>query len=195
MKKPAVFIDRDGTVCEEVGYLSQVKDLRLIAGSAQAIRHIREAGWKAVIISNQSGVARGYLSEETVLTIHTTLRKMLQQQGAEIDGIYYCPHHPQGKPPYNIYCNCRKPESGMLLKAAEELHIDLKKSIVIGDKYSDVLTAQRLNIPGILVLTGFGKSERDKYHSNWEKEPAHIAENLSEAVRWWFNQSTTNDKF
>lgn len=195
MNKPAFFLDRDGTVCEEVGYLSQVKDLRLIPGSAQAIRRIREAGWKAVIISNQSGVARGYLSEETVLTIHAALRKMLQHQGAEIDGIYYCPHHPQGNPPYNINCRCRKPESGMLLKAAEELHIDLKKSIVIGDKYSDVLTAQRLNIPGILVLTGFGKSEREKYQSSWEKEPVHIAENLSDAVRWWFNQSATKDKF
>lgn len=194
MKEPAVFIDRDGTVCEEVGYLSQLKDLRLIPGSAQAIRRIREAGWKAVIISNQSGVARGYMSEKTVLTIHAALRKMLQHQDAEIDGIYYCPHHPQGNPPYNIYCRCRKPESGMLLKAAEELHIDLKRSIVIGDKYSDVLTGQRLNIPGILVLTGFGKSERDKYQSHWEQEPAHIAENLSDAVHWWFNQSTTNDK-
>lgn len=194
MKKPAVFLDRDGTVCEEVGYLSQVKNLRLIPGSAQAIRQIREAGWKVVIISNQSGVARGYLSEETVLTIHGALKKMLQQQDAEVDGIYYCPHHPQGNPPYNIQCSCRKPESGMLVKAARELQIDLNKSIVIGDKYSDVLTAQRLNIPGILVLTGFGKSERDKYQSNWVKEPAHIAENLSEAVRWWFDQSPTNHK-
>jgi histidinol-phosphate phosphatase family protein len=99
MKKPAVFLDRDGTVCEEVGYLSKVKDLRLIPGSARAIRQIRQAGWKVVIISNQSGVARGYMTEETVRIIHTALREMLLKEGAEIDGIYYCPHHPKGNPP------------------------------------------------------------------------------------------------
>jgi D-glycero-D-manno-heptose 1,7-bisphosphate phosphatase len=188
MKRPAVFLDRDGTVCEEVGYLCQVKDLRLIPGSAQAIRQIQQAGWKAVIISNQSGVARGYLTEENVQTIHAALREMLLKKGAAIDGIYYCPHHPQGNPPYNIHCSCRKPEAGMLQRAAKDLDIDLRKSIVIGDKYSDVQTAQRLNIPGILVLTGFGKGELKQYQQNWEKAPTHISKNLLDATVWWFNQ-------
>lgn len=189
MKQPAVFLDRDGTVCEEVGYLSEVKDLRLIPGSVRAIRQIRQAGWKAVIISNQSGVARGYMTEETVQTIHTALREMLQQEGAEIDGIYYCPHHPKGNPPYNIQCSCRKPEAGMLQQAAKDLDIDLKKSIVIGDKLSDVQTAQRLNIPGILVLSGFGKGELEKYQQIWEKAPDYIAENLLDAAGWWLKYS------
>jgi D-glycero-D-manno-heptose 1,7-bisphosphate phosphatase len=188
MKRPAVFLDRDGTVCEEVGYLRQTKDLRLIPGSARAIRQIQQAGWKAVIISNQSGVARGYLTEEAVQTIHTALQEMLQKNGAAVDGIYFCPHHPLGNPPYNIHCHCRKPEPGMLLRGALDLDIDLRKSIVIGDKYSDVQTAQRLNIPGILVLTGFGKGELEKYQQSWERAPVHISKNLLDATAWWFNQ-------
>jgi len=194
MKKPAVFLDRDGTVCEEVGYLSEVKDLRLIPGSARAIRQIRQAGWKVVIISNQSGVARGYMTEETVRIIHTALREMLLKEGAEIDGIYYCPHHPKGNPPYDIQCNCRKPEVGMLRQADKDLDLDLNRSIVIGDKLSDVQTAQRLNIPGILVLTGFGKGELETYQQNWEKAPDHIAENLLEAASWFLRNSSKKEK-
>jgi D-glycero-D-manno-heptose 1,7-bisphosphate phosphatase len=194
MKRPAVFLDRDGTVCEEVGYLSEVKDLRLIPGSARAIRQIRQAGWKVVIISNQSGVARGYMTEETVRIIHTALREMLLKEGAEIDGIYYCPHHPKGNPPYNIQCNCRKPEAGMLQQADKDLDLDLNRSIVIGDKLSDVQTAQRLNIPGILVLTGFGKGELEKYQQNWEKAPDNIAENLLEAASWFLRNSSIKEK-
>ena len=194
MKQPAVFLDRDGTVCEEVGYLREVKDLQLIPGSAQAIRKIRQAGWKVVIISNQSGVARGYLTEETVQTIHTALREMLQKEETEIDGIYYCPHHPKGNPPYNMQCDCRKPKAGMLKQATKDLDLDLNRSIVIGDKLSDVQTAQRLNIPGILVLTGFGKGELEKYQQNWEKKPDHIAENLLEAASWFLKNSSIKEK-
>ncbi|NTV83415.1 MAG: D-glycero-beta-D-manno-heptose 1,7-bisphosphate 7-phosphatase [Bacteroidales bacterium] len=194
MKRPAVFLDRDGTVCEEVGYLREVKDLQLIPGSAQAIRQIKQAGWKVVIISNQSGVARGYLTEQTVQTIHTALQEMLQKEGAGIDGMYYCPHHPKGNPPYNIQCRCRKPEAGMLRQAGKDLDLDLNRSIVIGDKLSDVQTAQRLNIPGILVLTGFGKGELEKYQQNWEKEPDHIAENLLEAASWFLKNSSIKEK-
>ena len=194
MKQPAVFLDRDGTVCEEVGYLREVKDLQLIPGSAQAIRKIRQAGWKVVIISNQSGVARGYLTEETVQTIHTALREMLLKEEAEIDGIYYCPHHPKGNPPYNMQCDCRKPKAGMLKQATKDLDLDLNRSIVIGDKLSDVQTAQRLNIPGILVLTGFGKGELEKYQQNWEKKPDHIAENLLEAASWFLKNSSIKEK-
>ena len=194
MKQPAVFLDRDGTVCEEVGYLREVKDLQLIPGSAQAIRKIRQAGWKVVIISNQSGVARGYLTEETVQTIHAALQEMLQKEEAEIDGIYYCPHHPKGNPPYNMQCDCRKPKAGMLKQATKDLDLDLNRSIVIGDKLSDVQTAQRLNIPGILVLTGFGKGELEKYQQNWEKKPDHIAENLLEAASWFLKNSSIKEK-
>lgn len=187
-KNPAVFIDRDGTINEEVGFLGNVKDLRLIPGSAEAIRKINKTGWKVVVISNQSGVARGYFNESTVCTINNALIKMLDNHYAHVDGIYYCPHHLQGNPPYNIDCPCRKPQSGMLLKAAEELAININKSVVIGDKYTDVLTAHRLGLPGILVRTGFGEEQIDKYSSHWNQPPDYIADNLRDAVNWIYRK-------
>jgi D-glycero-D-manno-heptose 1,7-bisphosphate phosphatase len=183
-KTPAVFVDRDGTVNQEVGYISQVKDLMLIPGSAEAIRLINQSGRKVVVISNQSGVARGYFDEQVVETINAVLVKMLAAQNARVDGIYYCPHHPKGYPPYNIECSCRKPASGILLQAADDLNIDLAHSAVIGDKYTDVLTGHRLGIPGLLVRTGFGEEEIEKYSTTWNKAPDFIAADLLEAVRW-----------
>jgi D-glycero-D-manno-heptose 1,7-bisphosphate phosphatase len=129
-----------------------------------------------------------------VQTIHSALREMLQKEGASIDGMYFCPHHPKGNPPYNILCSCRKPAAGMLRQAAKDLDIDLKKSVVIGDKISDVQTAQGLQRPGILVLTGFGKDEQEKYQGNWEKAPDYIAENLLEAVSWFLKNSSFIEK-
>ena len=111
---------------------------------------------------------------------------MLADQNAFIDGIYYCPHYPEGKTPYNIKCNCRKPASGMLQQATNDLNIDLTKSVVIGDKWIDVLTAQYLDIPGILVHTGFGKEQIKKYSTKWKKPPDFIGENLLDAVKWVF---------
>jgi D-glycero-D-manno-heptose 1,7-bisphosphate phosphatase len=186
---PAVFLDRDGTVCEEVGYLREEEKLSLISGSAQAIRMIIAQGWKPVIISNQSGIARKYMSVEDVDKINKKLQKMLADQNAPVEQIYYCPHHPKGYSPYNIECDCRKPASGLLLKAASEGNLNISQSIMIGDKYSDVQTAHRLNIPGILVQTGFGLREIEKYQNNWEKPPEYIAVDLLDAINWWFNHS------
>ena len=182
---PAIFVDRDGTICEEVNYLRRVEDLHLLPFAAEALRLARQAGYRVVIISNQSGVARGYMEESTVQEINQALQEMLREQGAEVDGIYYCPHHIQGNPPYNIDCPCRKPNPGMLYRAQEDLHLDLAHSVVIGDKYSDVETAHRVNIPGILVLTGYGREEKERIAQQHLPPPEYIASDLQDAVRWW----------
>ncbi len=185
-KAPALFLDRDGTIIREAGYLQRMEDIEFLPGAVEAIRRINKAGWKCVIISNQSGVGRGYFSEETVRRINTELITLLRQEMAIIDGIYYCPHHPEGSPPYNIQCNCRKPAPGLVFKAAAELNIDIAASAIIGDKYSDVQTARRLGIPGILVLTGYGQVELDKIKQDGDEPPSHVEENLLDAVEWWF---------
>jgi D-glycero-D-manno-heptose 1,7-bisphosphate phosphatase len=185
-KTAAVFLDRDGTICEEVGYLSNEKDLSLIPGASRAIELINQAGWKVIIISNQSGIARGYMNSEEVDRVNQKLLEMLEAEGAQIDGVYYCPHHPQGNPPYNIQCDCRKPGAELLERAASDHHLALDKSIMVGDKYSDVETAIRLNIPGILLRTGFGEGEIRKYEQQWEQAPDYIAGDLLEAIEWWF---------
>ncbi|MBN2365593.1 MAG: HAD family hydrolase [Calditrichaeota bacterium] len=190
-QKPAFFLDRDGTVCEEVGYLSDIRNLRLIAGSAEAIRRINNNNWKVVIITNQSGVSKGYMDEETVRQINDALLEMLREENVRVDGIYYCPHHLQGNPPYNISCECRKPASGMLRQASKDLDIDIRRSVLVGDKLTDVETANRLDIPGILVRTGFGREEsRSLISPVLTRPPAYIAEDLLDAVRWWYNRKS-----
>jgi D,D-heptose 1,7-bisphosphate phosphatase len=187
-KKPAFFLDRDGTICEEVGYLKDPKHLKLIPGSANAIRKINEAGWCTVVISNQSGVARGYMDENDVASVNQALISKLAEKNAFLDGIYYCPHHPKGNPPYKAECECRKPLPGMIYKAKTDLNIEIGKSVVIGDKFTDIQTAQNLNITGVLLLTGFGKEEYKKYHDGWQIPPTFIAKNLLDAVEWFFHR-------
>ncbi|GAB4368781.1 MAG: D-glycero-beta-D-manno-heptose 1,7-bisphosphate 7-phosphatase [Calditrichia bacterium] len=187
-KRPAVFLDRDGTVCMEKGYLDDVNDLELIPGAAQAIRKINDQGWVAVIITNQSGVAYGYFNEDTVRRINRELLNRLAAENAHIEGIYYCPHHPEGNPPYNIVCSCRKPAPGMIYRAAEELSIDIAQSVIIGDKFSDIQTAQNLGIRGIWVLTGYGQEEYHKYGRGKNSPDIHVAEDLKSAIDWWFRE-------
>jgi D-glycero-D-manno-heptose 1,7-bisphosphate phosphatase len=186
--KPSIFLDRDGTICEEVGYLRRKEDIRLIDGAAKAIQMINQENWLVVVVSNQSGVARGYLNEDEVKSINKELLRILEARGAKIDGMYYCPHHPEGNPPYRINCSCRKPSPGMILKAVNDLHVNLGKSVVIGDKFSDIQTAQGLHIPGILLLTGYGREELDHQKDKWDRQPDYIANNLMEAITWWFNR-------
>lgn len=181
-------MDRDGTICKEVGYLKDRKNVKLIPGAAKAIRKINEAGWRTVVISNQSGVARGYMDENDVASVNQELMDKLAEENAFLDGIYFCPHHSQGHPPYKKDCECRKPLPGMIYKAEADLNLDIGKSLVIGDKYTDVQTAQNLNIPGVLLLTGFGKEEYKKYAQGWQIPPTYIAKNLLEAVEWFFHR-------
>jgi D-glycero-D-manno-heptose 1,7-bisphosphate phosphatase len=180
----AVFLDRDGTICEEVGYLDSIERLRLIPGSAAAIKLLNEQGLKAVVVTNQSGVARGFFSELRLQEVHEELERLLRLEGAFLDGIYYCPHHPSdGSEPYLGVCDCRKPASGLLLRAAADLGLDLRASYVIGDHHSDVECAQRVGAKGILVLTGHGENSRAEMES-WPSPPVYTAPDLYAAVQW-----------
>ena len=154
----AVFLDRDGTINEEVGYLDRLEKLRLIPGAAEAIRLINESGMKTVVVTNQSGVARGFFTEAFVDEVHTHLREMLREEGASLDGFYFCPHHPtEGRGRYLRSCNCRKPSPGLLLRAAEELHLDPARSYMVGDTLKDIEAGARAGVQGILVRTGYGE--------------------------------------
>jgi D-glycero-D-manno-heptose 1,7-bisphosphate phosphatase len=158
-RRIAAFLDRDGTVNEEVDHLRVPEQVRLIPGAGPAIRSLNDHGILTCIISNQAGVARGLLTEQDLLPIHEKLRRALQSSNARIDRIYYCPHHPdEGKPPYNIACDCRKPATGMLRRGQEELDIDLERSFVVGNRIVDVQAGKAVGATTILVLTGYGRT-------------------------------------
>ncbi len=155
----AVFLDRDGTINEEVGYLRNLADLRLIPGAGAAIKRLNDSGMKVVLVTNQSGIARGYFSESLLQEIHDRLEQMLRDEGARLDAIYYCPHHPSaGNSHYTRDCDCRKPGTGLIDRAARDLNIDVKHSYVVGDKWSDVELGQRAGAHSVLVRTGYGSA-------------------------------------
>lgn len=156
----AIFFDRDGTVNVEVDFLTSPQDLILLPGAADAVREATAMGFKTIVITNQSGIARGLLTETQLGDIHSELKKQLELQGAYLDAIYYCPHHPEdGTDSYRATCDCRKPNIGMLTKAAAEFELDLKRSFVIGDRMRDVEAARNAGATPILVLTGYGEEE------------------------------------
>ena len=181
----AVFLDRDGTISEEVGYLSDPEQLRLIPHSAEAIRLINENSLKTIIITNQAGVARGYFPEEMVSQVHQKMEKLLSARGAHLDDIYYCPHHPEGiVESYRKGCDCRKPASGLLKQASKEHGIDLASSYMVGDKVTDIHLAHEVGARAILVLTGYGRDELKKINKMSVKKPEYVARNLLVAVKW-----------
>lgn len=160
---PAAFLDRDGTIIEEVGYIGSPDGVQLIPGAVDAIKSFRKMGYAIVVVSNQSGVARGYMSEEDVKEVNARVLELFMGEGAMIDAIYYCPHHPDSDADrYRIDCDCRKPKPGMILRATDEFNIDLSKSVMIGDKYTDVLVGKNLDLFSVLLLTGFGRKEYEK---------------------------------
>ena len=171
----AIFMDRDGTVSEEVGYMYDAGLYKPFPWAGPAVRRINESGMKAVLVTNQSGVGRGYFDEALVGEIHGILRAELARSNARLDAIYYCPHEPEAA------CDCRKPLPGMLLKAQRDLDIDFSKSYMIGDKQVDVETGHSVGVKSILVLTGYGRDERER-HKNDKLQPTYIAENLMQAV-------------
>lgn len=184
-RSPAVFIDRDGTLSEEVGYVNHPARLRLLPRSADAVRLLNESNLKAVVVTNQSGVAKGYFSEPVLHAVNDEMVRQLKVQGAFLDGLYVCVHHPtEGAPPYRARCDCRKPAPGLLFRAAAELDIDLERSYVVGDKISDVAVGREVGAAGILVLTGYGRGEWEYRRSEWTTTPAYVADDLFDAVRW-----------
>lgn len=149
---PAVFLDRDGTLIRDVGYLADLEQLEILERVPEALRLLSARGLKLVVITNQSGVARGYFDERRLREIHSRLEHRLAEAGARLDGIYYCPHHPtEGSLPYQRVCRCRKPESGLAERAARELGLDLKRSYVVGDHESDMELALRIGASGVLI--------------------------------------------
>jgi D-glycero-D-manno-heptose 1,7-bisphosphate phosphatase len=185
MGRRAIIMDRDGTVCEEVGYVNHLSRVRLLTHSAEAIRRANEAGFQTVVVTNQAGVARGYFDERLVDEVHDRVREMLAERGARVDGLYYCPHHPDvGAPPYRKACDCRKPRPGMLLRARDEMGIDLARSYMIGDSVRDIEAGHRAGATTVLVLTGYGRGELEYQSRGWTVKPAHVADDLLEAVLW-----------
>ncbi len=216
-KQAAVFLDRDGTINEEVGYLDRIEKLRLIPGAAEAIRLINESGMKAIVVTNQSGVARKFFDEASVDEVHARLRDMLRAEGAFLDGVYYCPHHPtEGRGDYLRTCDCRKPAPGLLLRAAEELRLDLARSYMVGDTLKDIEAGTRAGAQGILVRTGYGEEAAAELVPDEEPRkngdmmphrvpiekagaqgetaivrPVHITGDILDAVRWLLKDRKT----
>ncbi len=183
IEKIAVFLDRDGTVNEEMGYINHISRLRIFPNAIKAIKRLNKRGLKTFIITNQSGVARGFFPYSLVEDIHKEIIKGLKKEGAYIDGIYWCPHHPQGSiKPYAALCDCRKPKPGLLKKAANEHHIILDKSYVVGDKVTDIITGKNIGAKTILVLTGYGRGECEYILPNSGVKPDYIADDLLDAV-------------
>jgi D-glycero-D-manno-heptose 1,7-bisphosphate phosphatase len=157
-RKPAVFIDRDGVLIEDVDYLDDPGDIAILPGAAEGIAALNRAGWPVVIVTNQSGVARGLFSAATVELIHDRLLELLEGYGARIAAIYYCPHHPtSGLSGHGLECDCRKPRPGMLHKAAAELGLDLASSWMIGDRLTDLQAGAAAGCRTVLVRTGKGE--------------------------------------
>ena len=187
--RKAVFLDRDGTVSREVGYVNHERRLRLLPGSAAAIRKLNDAGLPAVLVTNQAGVARGYFEEPLVHVVHQRLEALLDEEaGACLDGIYFCPHHPDvGQPPWRLDCNCRKPRTGMLEQAARDYNIDLPGSFMVGDHGSDVGAGKNGGLKTIFVKTGHGQEEWDKRRT-WPAQPDLVCPGITEAAAWILEQ-------
>ncbi|MEP6917329.1 MAG: D-glycero-beta-D-manno-heptose 1,7-bisphosphate 7-phosphatase [Acidobacteriota bacterium] len=179
----AIFLDRDGTLIEEAGYLDRLERLTFFPYSIDAVRLLNRAGYAVVIVTNQAGVARGIFKESFVAEAHRHIRERLAAGGARVDGFYYCPHHPEASvAEYRQTCDCRKPQSGMFTRAAEELDIALDQSFVVGDRWHDLEAGQRVGVQGVLVRTGYGRTEEASPHPR--VTPAVIADNLIQAASW-----------
>ena len=189
MKRPAVFIDRDGTINEQMGYVNHISRFVLLPGTAEGIRLLNRHQYLAIIVSNQSGVARGYFPMELIDRVHAHMKDLLAKEGANIDGIFFCPHYPRGiVPEYSVECDCRKPRTGLVQKACEEFDIDMKNSYVIGDRCSDIELAERSNLQGIMVRTGYGLGDIEYVLPHKPFNPQHIARDLLHAIRWIIEQ-------
>lgn len=184
MKKPtpqrAVFIDRDGTIVEETHYLHRPEDVIIVKGAAAALKKLRRAGYLIFIITNQAGIGRGYYTEADMQRVHRHLLGVLGNDGATVDGVYFCPHHPDDR------CNCRKPSPKFLFDAAAQFNIRLADSFMIGDRIGDLDAGHRAGARSILVRTGYGVDEIKKAG---DKLPAnHVAKDLPAAINWILKQ-------
>ena len=183
MLRPAIFLDRDGTVCDEVGYLNHISRLRIFPFAAAAIRRLNEARLPVIVVTNQSGIARNYFPESLVHEVHEALQTEFRQAGAHIDAFHFCPHSGADG------CACRKPNTGMLERAAKEHRLDLHRSYVVGDRYGDVALAHNAGARSIFVRTGYGEGDLTWHSAGWPIQPNFVAQTLTEAVDWILEQT------
>jgi len=175
--RPAVFLDRDGTIGEEMGYVNHIDRFQVFPYAAEAIRHLNEADIPVIVVTNQSGIARNIFPESLVHEVHKKMVAELAKGGAWIDAIYFCPHKSEDA------CVCRKPNPGLLEQAAREHGLELPGSWVVGDRYADLEMGHAAGARGILVMTGYGRGEYELHRSTWPRQPDALAANLSDAVR------------
>jgi D-glycero-D-manno-heptose 1,7-bisphosphate phosphatase len=184
MKKRAVFLDRDGTINVDIGYPGSFAEITIYPESYEAVRKIRAAGFLAVVVTNQSGVGRGLFSEDALRDIHQNLIAAMASRGAPLDAIYYCPHYDRSeRPEYRRACSCRKPATGLALRAAADFDIDLRRSYMIGDKVEDILFGLNAGMTPVLVRTGFGAETEQKLRE-MGRPPAAAVGGVLEAVNW-----------
>jgi D-glycero-D-manno-heptose 1,7-bisphosphate phosphatase len=184
--RACVFLDRDGTVSRESGYVNHPDRIELLPGAAGAVKNLNKKGVLAILTTNQAGVGHGYFTEAVLRQIHRRLMELLAEKGAKLDAIYYAPTHPRASVEKYRSDNdeMRKPGIGMIKKACEKFRIDLSRSYVVGDKISDVEMAHRAGIKGVFVLSGYGLGEYRYKRKEWKVKPDHIAEDLKAAVEW-----------
>jgi D-glycero-D-manno-heptose 1,7-bisphosphate phosphatase len=181
--KPAVFLDRDGTIIEEVGYLNRLERLEFFPWTMDAIRVLNQAGLLVVVVTNQAGVGHGYFDEAFVRSTHDHIDSRIRTGRAHVDGYYYCPHHPRAAVErYRQACECRKPRTGMLRQAAADLGIDLARSYVVGDRWGDVELAHAAGAKAVLL--GSGYASPDEVRPEGGAAPDHAADNLASAAAW-----------
>jgi len=182
--KPTAFIDRDGTINIDGGYINHPGNFEIYPFAAQALRMLNTADWLVVIITNQSGIGRGFYTIDIMEEIHAKMNRHFAAQGVKIDAIYYCPHDPHSKiEEYRKDCDCRKPNTGMFEQAIRELPVDKENMVVIGDKYSDMEAGFKIGAKTVMVKTGYGLGEFRLKSRQWRRQPDRSAENLLEAVR------------
>jgi D-glycero-D-manno-heptose 1,7-bisphosphate phosphatase len=184
MKKRAIFLDRDGTLNEDVGYPSSFSLITIYPFSYEAVRKINETGLLVVIVTNQSGIGRGLITEASLQDLHSRMKASFAQKNASIDGIYYCPHYSfSTQSQYRKKCACRKPFTEMARQAALDMNIDLSESYMVGDKVEDILFGKNIRARSVLVLTGFGKRSLPELTAQGI-EPDYVAQNVLDAVNW-----------
>ena len=183
--RPAVFLDRDGTINEQMGYINHISRFVLLPGVIQAIRRLNSLQVPVVVVTNQSGLARGYFPESLLQTVHEEMRRQLQAEGAHVDGIYVCPHHPEARQErFRQNCTCRKPKTGLLEQAAAELKLDLSRSYMVGDRWSDLRCGAAAGTATVLVRTGYGRGEELYIGPQETLQPDYVADDLLAATAW-----------
>ncbi len=190
MKRKAVFLDRDGTLNVDDGYPASFNEIIIYPASYQAVRKLNAAGLLTIVITNQSGIGRGLLTENDLAALHNQMSASFSNQGARLDAFYYCPHYEKSPTPhYRLDCTCRKPNAGLALRAAADFGVDLERSYMVGDKVEDILFGLTIRATPVLVRTGFGEESLPRLQEVGAK-PAFVAGDILEAAEWILGRET-----